>query len=66
MTVIFSDNIAHAFPVHRSMECFLKTGCSGVLEVVVVPTYCSVLKSSRKDHGCIFTEDLCVEPLQSP
>ena len=35
------------------------TGCSGVLEVVMVPVYCSILKGSRKDHDSTFAQYLC-------
>ena len=57
---IFPDAILHTFPVHRSTECLLETGCSRVFEVVMVPTYCSMSKGSRNDHGCTFAQYLCV------
>jgi len=33
---------------------------SGVLELVMVPTYCSMLKGSRKNHNCTCAQYLCV------
>ena len=57
---IFPDGIVHTFPVHRSMEGFLKLGCTGVLEVVVVPTYCLGLESSRQNHDRVLAHDLSI------
>ena len=62
MTVfnIVSDGILHTFPVHCSAECLSETGRSRVLEVVVVPTDCSMLKGNQKDHGSSFAHYLCI------
>ena len=58
MTVfdIFSDGRSHTFPIHRSMEYLIKRGHSRVLEVVMVPTYWSMSKGSRKDHDSSFAQ----------
>ena len=57
---IFFDGIAHTFRGHCSTEHFLESGCAGVLEVVVVPTYCSELESSGQNHGHAFAQDLSI------
>ena len=57
---ILLEGILHAFPVHHSTEHFLESGCTGVLEVMAVPTYCLVLESSRKDHDHALTQDLSI------
>jgi hypothetical protein len=39
-----ADGAAHPFPVHSRMKSLFKTCCPRILQVVVIPSYCTVLK----------------------
>ena len=56
----FPGGILYTFPLQHSMECFLMLGRTGVLKVVVVPTYCLVVESSRQNHGCALAQELSI------
>ena len=48
------DGTSHTSPVQFGMIRFFKSGVSRMLQVVVVPTNCMVLKSYRKYNFTIF------------
>ena len=58
---MFTDGTSHTFPVHCGVKCFFKSCVSRVLQVVVVPTDCTVLKSCKDDHLSIFAKDGSVD-----
>ena len=55
-----TDGTSHTFPVHPSMKCFFKSCVSRMLQVLVIPTNCMVLKSNGDYHFPIFAEDFSV------
>jgi len=44
-----ADGMSHTFPIKHGMKCFFESCMYRVLQIVVVPTDCMVLKSSGDD-----------------
>jgi hypothetical protein len=52
------DGATHPFPIHSRPKSLFKTCCPRMLQVVVIPSYCTILKILRDDKFAILTENL--------
>jgi hypothetical protein len=53
-----ADGAAHPFPVHGRTKSLFKTYSPRMLQVVVIPSYCAVLKILWDDKFAIFAQNL--------
>ena len=51
-----ADRMSQTFPIHRSTKSLFKTGCPWMLQVVMVPLYCSLLEFLWDDKFAILAQ----------
>ena len=57
---IWSDIFSKIFPIHCNPQCFFQMSFSGMLQIVVIPSYCSVFKCISCNHLPFFVERIGV------
>ena len=57
---IISEIFSLIFPIHRSLQSFFQAGVAWVLQIVVIPSYCMVLKGFWYNHFTVFAEHTCI------
>jgi len=55
-----SDWWSHISPIHRLLQGFLESCMTRMLQIVVVPSYCPILKFSRDDKPSILAQHMSI------